>query len=321
LAAEGLPFWEAYFKEKTASPTEREAISATISALVNQVVPRQFATDAPVGLLETLRTNGIIRLPELQFSASQVRLITAYLAEKRVYAAHVPVYSDGIARSLSDPKTHNFPFGSYTMADVIQSPHLLELAFHPTVLALAERYLGCAPTLFSMHAWWSFPGFASTGPQTFHRDYDDYRFLALFVYLTDVHGSEQGGQHDFIYCTHRQEALARLFYNDLDCAAAFFPPKSTATVHPSEQMYRKIFGDNIQSITGVAGSVFLADTYGLHRGVRPTQNGRLVCWMRYGLRRNQGYVQDQSRPVDFDWSSHRLARNPYNQYVSRLLLT
>jgi len=43
---------------------------------------------------------------------------------------------------------------------------------------------------------------------------DDYKFFALFIYLTDVEGGAQGDEHDFIRQTQNQDAVAKLLGGD-----------------------------------------------------------------------------------------------------------
>ncbi len=299
---------------------EREAVADTIAEATNLRIERRYARRGDDTLLAQLRSNGIVKIPELQLSTSTIAEILRHLESKPVYAAHVQAHSDGIGRSLADPEAKKFPFGSYSLSDAVSTPHLLELAFDPRILSLAEGYLGCAPSLFSVHSWWTFPGHQVAGPQTFHRDYDDYRFLALFVFLTDVEGGVAGGEHEFVESTHTMEALTRAVGDDASLASEFFYPKSKGTVHDEGPLYRKLFGEKVRSVTGKAGSVFLADTYGLHRGVRPTRDGRLVCWIRYGLRKNGAYDVLKSHSIPFDWSSGRIPDDAYTRYVARLIL-
>ncbi|MEQ1664900.1 MAG: phytanoyl-CoA dioxygenase family protein, partial [Bdellovibrionales bacterium] len=84
----------------------------------------------------------------------------------------------------------------YDAKTLTSCPHVLELANNPMLLATAEKHLGCRPTVSFITAWWSFPGVPEPGEQVYHddmyhRDVEDYSFLKLFVYLTDV-GDENG---------------------------------------------------------------------------------------------------------------------------------
>ncbi len=311
---------ESYGNEGAISAIEREEIADRMAQATNELIPRKFADQASPDLLKTLLEEGITGIPELTLSPAHVDEIKKYLEQKPVYGAHVPVFSDGIPRQLSDPESRKFPFGSYELEDAVGAPVLLDLAFHPKVLALAEAYMGCAPSLYSVHSWWSFPGHSAAGPQVFHRDSDDFRFLALFIFLTDVEGGRKGGEHDFIQTTHRQESLQTYFKEDPKFASEFFYPKWVGSSFDEASLYKRVFKDKVRTVTGKAGSVFLADTFALHRGVKPTESGRLVCWIRYGLRKNLAYTSDKFAPVKFEWNSGRIENNAYNRFVGRLVL-
>ncbi len=306
--------------EDFATSQEREHLANNLARETNRHILPEHSANLQSDNLEELKRNGILALPSLTLNQERVNRIREYFESKPVYAAHVPEFSDQIPRRLSDPQSRAFPFGSYAMKDTVYAPELLNLAFDPKVLALAESYLGCAPSLFSVHAWWSFPGHHNVGPQLFHRDIDDFRFLALFVYLTDVEGGAEGGEHEFICHTQRQDSVANLFQQDQSFASEFFPPKALGCVVDETKMFQSVFKENIRSITGKAGSVFIADTYALHRGVRPTSKPRLVCWIRYGYRANLAYRSNHTKPIDYNWRDFGISETPYNRFVGRHLL-
>ena len=80
-------------------------------------------------------------------------------------------------------------------ADAIMAPHLLERGL--LTIDVAAAYLGRDPPVgYSMNAFWTRPGPAFQADiQGFHVDTDDDRFLAMFVYLTDVL-DDDCGPHD-----------------------------------------------------------------------------------------------------------------------------
>jgi len=92
---------------------------------------------------------------------------------------------------------------------VLKAPRLLEALNDPALIDLIEQYLGCVPTLYSLNAWWTFPADKPemTNVQFFHRDTDDWRFLTLFLYLTDV--GPDGGPHEAIPGSHSIDGMKR----------------------------------------------------------------------------------------------------------------
>lgn len=148
--------------------------------------------------------------------------------------------------------------------DIIDIPEVLEIANHPRVIGAVSSYFGCMPTIDSIKAWWSLPGHdEAENEQYFHRDNDSIRFLKLFIYLTDV--EEDCGPHTFVRHTHdRDGCLERRRYQDEEVEAAFG-------------------AESVHRFTGAAGTAFLEDTYGLHKGQLPTGRRRLLLQVRYSV--------------------------------------
>ena len=123
-------------------------------------------------------------------SAAQVADVNAWFATRPVYAdAHVPQTARNRGqghqpRDTLPPTEERF---CACTEDAILAPHLFELGLSYTDVA-AEYLDQDPPVAYSMNAFWTRPG--ATEPywdiQEFHRDADDVRFLALFVFLTDV---------------------------------------------------------------------------------------------------------------------------------------
>lgn len=142
----------------------------------------------------------------------------------------------------------------------------MRLANDPRVLDIVSRWLGGAPTLAAIRVWWSTPAGDGTPEhaELFHRDADDLRFVKLFVYLTDV--GDDTGPHMFVVGSHRADKLAEIRrYSDEEVAAAFGT-------------------DAIRRFTGPAGTAFLEDTYGMHRGIPPVAGPRLIFQPLYAQR-------------------------------------
>lgn len=59
--------------------------------------------------------------------------------------------------------------------DIVRSVHALKLATHKRLLFTAGEFLGCAPTIVNMEAWWSPASGIEHEPEQFHRDKDDFR--------------------------------------------------------------------------------------------------------------------------------------------------
>jgi len=139
---------------------------------------------------------------------------------------------------------------SYEPSVFFQSNNLLNRMCDPELFSLSQAYLGCFPTLYSVNGVWSkFTG-EEFKTQLIHRDYDDYKFLSLFIFLTDI--DETNGPH--------------IFY-----------PK---TQDGSEPVVEPV------SISGKRGTAVLADTFALHHGKPLEQGQRFLLWCRYGTHIN-----------------------------------
>ncbi len=153
---------------------------------------------------------------------------------------------------------HHYP------EDIVRAPHLLAIANSPEVLSIVSRFLGCKPTVAYMAAWWSYATpIGAQQAEFFHRDVDDWRFVKLFVYLTDVDANS--GPHVYVTESTQSPALAAIRRFSDDEVTAHFKP------------------EQIQSVTGHAGDAFLEDTFGIHKG-QPVQRGqRLIFQVVYSL--------------------------------------
>jgi hypothetical protein len=235
--------------------------------------------------LAQLEASGFTPLPPL-LTAHQIDEMHAFLKDKRVVDRRNHACS-----FLPCEAPAGVPMADYTMSDILACPHLLAMANDPRLLALAAGYIGCTPTISAIMLRWSYPNDApGRTVQAFHRDSDDWRFLKVFVYLTDV--DEGSGPHVYVRGTHRHNATLRL---------------KTFT----DQAIEEAYGDARLVVTGQRGYAFAADTYGVHKGMVPTTTPRLLLQIQYSLLPVYAYAY---RPQPY---VGKLALDPY---VNRLML-
>jgi hypothetical protein len=138
------------------------------------------------------------------------------------------------------------------------------LALQPRVLALANAYIGMRSYLRALDVWRNKPTAAPPKlSQLWHRDYDDYVCLKLFLYLSDV--GPQSGPFTYAPGTH---------------------PHGTRQIEQAdrlsdEEMARIIPEEDWVVCTGKAGTVVLADTCGYHKGGKPSEGERLLWTAQY----------------------------------------
>jgi hypothetical protein len=158
----------------------------------------------------------------------------------------------------------------YHLRDVIACPHILELANSVPLLGLAARYMDCKPTISALGLRWSFPVEGDDSAlQAFHRDSEDWRYLKVLVYLTDV--DLDAGPHVYLHGSHLTQAPMRLrFYSDNEISSAYSAEKLLTAV-------------------GSRGFCFAVDTAGIHKGTAPARNPRLMLQIQYSLLPSYAY--------------------------------
>jgi len=312
----------------TLSAKQRDLVAEAMAKKVHSFVsPARKATDA--SSIRQLRDLGVLGLGQA-LSPTQSLDVVQYFWRTPCFDTHVPTYSDGVARPFDEAAEHSV-YGSYRLKEALLAPHLLELALNPNVMTLCEHYLGCIPTIYSVHVWWTFAGHERPGlTHGFHRDQDDHRFLSMFTYLTDV--CEGEGQIEFLAGTHRLDAVqgvldslvkARVLNGPID-AELFFPMFSGNGYddQPGKVRipYDKLFNEQRVSLTGNAGSTFIGDTFALHRGTPPGRHHRLACWIRYGLAKHPIFVQDRTEAVPVSLLGKRVPSTDEAKWATRLIV-
>jgi hypothetical protein len=191
-------------------------------------------------------------------SPPQITDILAFLEKKKVIEGNRSFF---LTQAPDDVR-----LASYSLADLLACPHILPLINNAAVLQIARAYLGCRPTISSVGLTWSFPSHAAAqraDAQYFHRDADDWRFLKLFVYLTDV--DEQSGPHEFVTASHHSSG--RIF----------------SKPYTDEELERSYGRHSMVKITGPKGTTFIEDTWGLHKGHVPISRPRLLLQVEYSV--------------------------------------
>jgi hypothetical protein len=232
-----------------------------IASLIAQVIrarhgTMRFAPDRTV--TQALQRDGFASLGQL-LSVQQCADMHAFLVDKNLSGRDAPH-----GRFTLADRPDAMRMAEYDLVDIINCPHVLALANSEPLLGLAEQYLRCKPTLSSLMLRWSFPTEAPSGNvQRFHRDSDDWRYLKVMVYLTDV--GELDGPHIYVLGTHEEAAPMRIQVED------------DAAIH------RRYGKDAAKVVTGLRGTGFAVDTAGIHKGEMPIAQPRLMLQMQYSL--------------------------------------
>jgi hypothetical protein len=234
--------------------------------------------------LSDLNRDGIALLPDL-FSKPELDDVVAFFLNRPVVT---PTGGSLPLGGLSEGAT----VASYDLATIVACPGLLAAINRPDILRLASAFLGCRPTLCSVGLRWSFP---SSEPrhdtQLFHRDTEDWRFLKMFVYLTDV--DSDGGPHIYVAGSHKTSGTMR------------------ATTFGQEQLEIQYGKRNLRTVLGARGTTFIADTSGIHAGMPPRQGPRLLLQAQFSILPCFAF---RYRPVVYS------GQRPLDPYVNRLII-
>lgn len=156
-----------------------------------------------------------------------------------------------------------------TTKATLNSPTVRSLLLDQGLLRIAQAYLGSAPIVDIVIAWYSFPSAAASveAGQLYHFDLDRIRWLKAFLLLSDQ--DEETGAHMYIPGTHRDKgidsSLLRKGYARLqdDEVAALYPRETWRTM------------------AGRRGVILLEDTRGLHKGLPLVRDHRLMLQFEY----------------------------------------
>jgi hypothetical protein len=247
-----------FAQRRVLKPKAREWVAGFVSRFLPRAASEKIQ---PTKAATSLAHEGFAML-ESVVSPQMVEDMRRHLTQQRIYA---PYLDDMPELMIDDPELPDTHVLTVREEGLVTCPHLLEIANHPDIIAAVEGTFGCKPTIGYMQAWWSVP--TPDGKpryaEIFHRDFDDVAFLKLFIYLTDVEA--ENGPHEFILASHKDPGLRPIRrYSDKEVMASF----------SSNRLVR---------FTGKAGTVFLENTTGLHRGLPVCKGRRLILQIVYSM--------------------------------------
>lgn len=251
-----LPF---YLQRRFLNPDLRTRVAQVVGRL-RASAPRAIPGGRAATIAQQLLQDGWSDLGEFAKS-DQVSAIREHLSNFPISDPYRPELGEFLSPETASKVTHV----AFYRADAVAScGPLVKLANSPVVLEALSSIFFCKPTIALLTAWWSLAGRAQPEhAELFHRDVDDWLFIKLFIYLTDV--DTNGGAHVYVRSSHKSRELLEI--------RRF-----------NEQEVESFFGsEQILSITGKAGSAFLENTFGIHRGLPPKSTNRLIAQVVYSL--------------------------------------
>jgi hypothetical protein len=282
-------FTKTYYRLRW-TPTIRRWLNRHANAAFQQEPPKLDATQERC--VDQLRSQGI-SLTTLGELTRDDNLYSGLMreAEQRLSA---PLVARQIANRRADrtPKWYVIRALGYGFGATLP-PGVAAVCLHPTILAVANAYLGTYCRLCYANLWYNVP----TEPhepaidsERWHRDHEDRNIVKLYVYLCDVdeqmgplsylRGSQPGGKHEDVFPVN--------------------PPEGS---YPApERLSEKISADAVVSCTGQSGTVILCDTAGFHRGGRSSTKARILLTATYvsdsALERRRYDLEDSAQRVE-----------------------
>ena len=182
----------------------------------------------------------------------------------------------------SSPKGIRYDF---PVATLLANPDVQELLCDPSILGVAQSYLGSLPMADVLTMWWNTaysdrPSEAAA--QFYHFDMDRIKWLKFFIYLTDV--DTNNGPHTFIAGSHKSGGI---------------PPsvlKKGYVRLTDEEVSKHYSPADFIEFTGKRGTVLAEDTRGLHKGKHVTQGDRLVLQLQFSNSLFGGHYPPATQP-------------------------
>lgn len=137
------------------------------------------------------------------------------------------------------------------------------------LLQILQDYLGTEPIFFDSNFWASYPGHVEN-TERFHQDYDDTKFLKLFIYINDV--GDNNGPHTYI-----KKSLKNIVDTDILKKYKYTPSKRL-----DENVFTKYVKNDIINIVGEEGTLIIENTKGFHKGTNVKQGKRFLLQFLFG---------------------------------------
>lgn len=190
LAARSLESGHLYGALRHISPVTRAAFAELAAA---RFAPPPEAPDPEsAARAAALHAQGYARLGTL-LGAADTAEARAYFAGQDGYFAQVQAQSDGAAAPFARfaEGGGNGRYFCFAPEVSLGCAPLRRLLASPVLRDTVRAYVGANARLYSVNTFATRPGEDTHYVMRWHRDYDDFRCLAVFVYWTDV-GAENG---------------------------------------------------------------------------------------------------------------------------------
>lgn len=256
--------YSSFYKSLLKSSLDLEARSHIASLVAGQVCSNDLNMWTQICSLRENYSSPLSQLSRLGFLPISVSYAAGLVNEL------VSLPSRGYAQPASGGRTE-----TEYLENVSSLPSVKKLIADKNLFSLVSLYLGAPASVYSTEAWWQYPMGADHVPsnaQLWHRDRDDFSFLKLFMYCTDV--DDTSGPHAFLPETHISNSSLKLFdadHQNLDSVTG-----ASHQFLTDFDLEKLSYSGSKQIWYGPPGTCFLEDTSGLHRAFVPSHKARLI---------------------------------------------
>ena len=154
------------------------------------------------------------------------------------------------------------------MSDIINIKEVTDLISDTSILQIVQNYLGCNPILTQTNLWKSINNSfdnrnLSKSAQLFHRDFDNEKWLKIFVYLNDI--GINNGPHCYV-----KESQDKIINNKIQ--------------RESDNFINNNFDKkDIIYHCGEKGTVIFENTRGYHKGTPVINGERLILQLEFAI--------------------------------------
>jgi len=235
-----------------------------------EAVVRTLKAEGVVVVPPRLKKEAVRSLYELASSCSLKT--TTYGTLKPEYASgvqsEIPIVETGTSSGV-DPSNVRYSVYSVPRDVLLENRYVQGLLCDPYLLTVATRYLGVFPIVTRPDMWWDTDRVPQgLRPRPFHVDDGCLRWLKVGVNLTDT--TFETPHFVYVKGSHNPNPATRPLTRRL-----------TNRMNLSDKEVRDVCTEKIVHVTAPAGSIFLADTRGIHKGELSMRGNRLVLY--FGL--------------------------------------
>jgi hypothetical protein len=172
--------------------------------------------------------------------------------------------------TLYDPANPLAVTYDFRKEDLLANPIVQSLMVDPTIVSVAQTYLGTEPVVDLLSMWWS-TAFSNRpdgeAAQFYHFDMDRIKWLKFFIYLTDV--GPENGPHFFVAGSHRTGGIPHEILK-----------KGYARLSDDE-VKRQYRPEDFIEFIAPRGTIIAEDTRGLHKGQHVRHGHRLMLQLQF----------------------------------------